>query len=742
MKEERLIEKHKTGIIGLDQLFYGGLQLKGLSISERSEKGLGTLIVIKGERLCHKTILAMQLMHGITKSINNLRNAVRCKNHAKFYSLVESKGSLSDSYLDLIITKMIEKMIRETVSDKSEEDKPNDSQHIGNLWKNNLMTRALFKVEDGMQFIGSDSSPKIPTEACHSLDVLLSERCVYYSTRTNALHFKVPGENDSRSNLLFYRRSDNVDGYETFLKPLPSRFKEEFVVVDFDGNEAKISRGGGESVYSKTSTIRFQDIINDFAELGQIIEDDNAYPYPCVVIDGLSDICDENLKSLPFTHISTVLRKSAPVSILVFDERYDDIRFDADVIIDVKSCDDDETKYTYNKLRIEKCSFQSFASGWHHYKRRDTGIEVFPSLHRILQRREYLTRISTYTHQGVLEETYEEYLAKNCQTQQENVDYRNYKDSQKETELDHLRNMYVECSQNQFHNYNSRIRDNHSVKRILLWHPDGNEVRKSQISALIGNPNSYKRFVSMAKVFSMAKAKEHTLVVLFNKDASNMKEMVLCPGFDDSSIYTCKKKTCSECSTPSCKLKTNCRGCYDYVHFLSLRMGCISAEEFLFVLNQQIDLFFRGDKQIRHLVIDDLQQADFSFPLLKYNELFLSALVTFCRDKGVDLTILCDKKASLTQELCSLADNVVCFQREASDICGKVSMYVERSAYQKEMSRIIKCEVEDIKKVFKCDNSDSEFCYDDSNVMYKEIGSMKLYWRQSINALLKDRETI
>ena len=55
-------------------------------------------------------------------------------------------------------------------------------------------------------------------------------------------------------------------------------------------------------------------------------------------------------------------------------------------------------------------------------------------------------------------------------------------------------------------------------------------------------------------------------------------------------------------------------------------MGCISADELLYYLEEQLEIYF--DKQgskIKRIIFDDLQKVDFCFPLLKNNDLFFAA---------------------------------------------------------------------------------------------------------------------
>jgi len=151
-------------------------------------------------------------------------------------------------------------------------------------------------------------------------------------------------------------------------------------------------------------------------------------------------------------------------------------------------------------------------------------------------------------------------------------------------------------------------------------------------------------------------------------------------------------------------------------------------------------------KKLKKIVIDDLQKIDYSFPLLKEEQLFLTALVTLCRENNVELQILCDKKAELTKELCSLADNVVCIQREEDEL-NKISLYIERFAEHVSPSEIYKYEILNVHELFTCDGTDMRLNLnvpetsesDNGNnscsnviVTYKQIGSMKNYWRRRV----------
>lgn len=764
MKINDKLKKLTTGIVGLDQLFYGGIQLHWQfnvldgthqcdsevngdvgSNKEKHEasksKPQGILIAIRGARGTNKTLLALQMVQGLTKSL--YKSGFSKKYKPQFYSLNKSKEDVSDMYLDLLIERQIEKMITESISGISEL-----RYDRKDFWNNDLLAKCLFRIEHSPVMHGNNETISLPEDYKVRIDKYLAKRIIYYNTRTNALHFKHCSDNDSMGNLLFYRKSDSVDDYfkNHYLDPLPENFRKDFIDVEFMGKNSTSKKEGGENnVYTKISTIRFQEIIDMLATPNEDNPKEKMV-YPCVVIDGLSDISTDNLKTLPFTHIESTLRERAPISILIFDERYEDIKCNADIVIEMKRKEDLEEKYTYHELQIVKSVFQTVAFGWHQYKKRDAGIEVFPSLHRILQQRYYLTHLSLSTHSGILEESYGEYL-KNMAYKHgtmEKYSYDKYESELVDRKMELLKEMYSHASQKSMEKdedvcgYLDELLFGNSQSHSDRW------VQHTYTTAIIGNPNSYKRVLANAKIFNAAKNQEHSLVLLFDKDVSDMLRHMVCPGFDENmpckaDIGHTKFYECSGCNL-NCKLNRKCTKCYEYIHFFGVRMGCISAEELFAVLERQIEVQFKDGKKITHIIIDDLQKIDYSFPFLRKTPLFLSAMITFCRERNIELTILCDKKARLVNELCSLADNVLCMRR---DDLKETLLYVERNVNNRTPSEIWEIKIPDMDKFFTC-KSDNDFgvLKVDSNgpvkYEFKQIASMKEYWRKANNVYIKN----
>ena len=79
------------------------------------------------------------------------------------------------------------------------------------------------------------------------------------------------------------------------------------------------------------------------------------------------------------------MRQRAFVGVLVFEPRQSglsDVDFDCDMVIELRNeTTEGKEHYFLSYLSIVKSRFQRSALGWHQYKIREKGIEVFPSIH-------------------------------------------------------------------------------------------------------------------------------------------------------------------------------------------------------------------------------------------------------------------------------------------------------------------------------------------------------------------------
>ena len=783
------VNKLKTGISGLDNLFYNGIQLQPImgqkeNVSSESEqegtsrqKSEGIIIVIRGSRGIHKMQLAMQMFQGLTREIRD-QIQDECPEPPKFFSLNKSNDNLQDMYLDLLMGKEINKAVRESIS--------------GSIrWNNQLLSSHLFRTDTNFRDrTSAESWQYVPSDFFEHTDKYICNRSIYYNSRTNALHFRREEEGDDNNNILFERTSNSLIDYAD-KKDWPKEMedmKKDFFEVVFNEHE---TADKDEAYYAETALQKFHKILSVLEN----VKNNEPPVNPCIVIDGFSLFTNEELRTLPLNHLIKTLRKRCLVSILVFDDRCNNISYDADIVIDMRRSTDAACEYTFHELQISKSVFQPTVLGWHQYKLRPHGIEVFPSLHRVMQRRNYLSYIADNTTQSIMDESYEEFLRSVKKVyEKKDYSYKEYIEGLEDRRDWLLKEMYARHINNIDNEYNLPDSKENILNDVLFGKAQEFLFPKQEskrwkchkdITAIIGNPNSFKRVIANASIFDAARRGEHTLIILFDKEESDMCRQIICPAFYHEKLeesinwMSCKGKSngakrfvnhqlsCKTCiENHSCKLKSQCSNCYKNVHFLGLRMGCLSADELFFILDDLLSLKKDTKQVFTQVVIDDLQKVDFSFPFLKDTTLFLPALITLFRRHNVSAKILSDKMASLTTPLCSMADNVVCIKREEDDV-NSMTLYIERNSTHAVPSQIYRYKIESVPDIFQCDKDgikglfikkqsfdkrtkdtekqnkkDNTYSSACGHIEFKTIGSMKEYWRTKYGILQDEDHSI
>ena len=722
----KTIKKYSTGISGLDTLFHGGIQIEDFHNNDKTSNENGLLIALKGSKGCNKTLFAMQLMQGLLGDFHD-------KNpNTTFISLNKSKSDLSDMYYDVFISKLLNELCSIYVDDNTKASDIND-----------LILKIFEKTQNANE--NKDKYYELNLIEC------ISNRVIYYNTRTNGLHYRRVQECAKKGYILGYY-GDDTDNILYQRKEKPN-------LCEVNTLWARIKSDPSTTYLRKIFNIKYeigcqnehaivcvQEIINKLYESTQSNN--------CFVIDGFSKLSTKELSELPYDELGKLLRKRNNVSILVFDER-PEARIDADIVIDMRKTEATDEEYVYYELQISKSVFQTAALGWHQYKKRDTGIDVFPSIHMLLSKRNYLPYKVLTMHNHILQETYEEYLSY--------TDFCNRKETESSAKQDEI-SLYDEGKLRREYDILksivSRGHKNDSVDQLkdIIWGNivglDSNELPMHgwydhfPSTAIIGNPNSYKRQFAIAGAFNAAKHNEHTIFVLFDKNEADMRRRMRCPSFmsceTGTSRWNCPTSNtnctlCDEFTQNDCSIK-ECYKCYEYIHFFQVRMGCISAEEFFDALLKQIHRFADvKEKRPCHIVIDDLQKIDYSFPFLKKTPLFLSTLVTLCRQNYAELKIICDKRASLVGELCSLSDNVLCIYRDEADI-DSLEVYMERNFGGIDSTGLAKYKILKTNDLFFC--KDGEFVMNNEHIEVMPIGSMKEFWRKSYNITGKEHRIV
>ena len=686
-----LSQKISTNILGLDRLLYDGLDL--------TEDG--NIILIRGEVGSEKTLFGMQLLYGVAQSIDSL-NLGKDIHHCFFSSYVDER-SLNDWLLDMIISSGIQNMTDIAVSTP------------GKARATTSFAQAFFKVN--AKILGKEHNMRIPYEkVMNSTDELICNEAIYYNNRTNALHFRYYTEEDSHNSPLLKTDDSNMLFKRKYLSI--SRYLE---INNNNSQEVETIKSLGKSIGYPIVDVQMKKVEKDalidvLSKIGKggIVAVDTAF-------EGM----DEH-STITFLASIVGILKNQRLGIIIVPSDTKIPESDFDMIIDLTS----QTKtaghsdYAVRYLAITKSRKQEAAKGVHQYKKRDYGLEIYPSLYTYFQQRRYLQRAMVYTHSDVITDTYQQYIDKH-KFLGNTITYDNYAKDIEEMPMHYLNALYPK--------YDSDYNSIDVLERIMLTsgsselaknkdNDEKNEIEnliygyRGGVTAIIGEANTYKRFLTFGSVFSSSLHKEHTLFLLLNKDDSTIRRRLACPARMN------KDKDC-----------THCLNCYKYMHFMNIYMGSITTEKFIYFFDRQLEVCFADGKKIKRVVIDDLEIVDFCFPFLKENELFLAALILICKERGISLYVLCDKHGKQAKALKALSENVIYTDRDKN---GKLLIYIEKYAgYNNTPSKIYCGKVKSVKNLFECydrmdekEQTSSYFAFNTMQIEDSSVSSMEDFW--------------
>lgn len=659
------LQKVRTNIVGFDYLLFDGIDMT----SER------TVIAIQGGKETERTLLGLQMLYGLGQSLVEI--SPDCKLLEKgpflqFLSNYQSKSFIEDQLLDIIISSSISRMTELSVST------PNWSL-LSNGFSSEFFNTEKVQCQDTCPSF-YEKLPLMDIEK--RTDELICEEAIYYSNRTNSLHFRAAHTDNTdiveplegyvktnKDNILFSRKFDCISQYvytdlETHevnknIKQLGNELEYQYVGVSV--NEVNAIKWDDKSIYSitaldvdaNTDTDALTDFITSFSKFNEIIKDHKV----------LILIIPDSMR-IPEEYVD------------IYIEMKSLLRFD----------------YQINSLSIRKSRTQNCALGWHQYKRRDYGIEVYPSIHNYFAQRRYLQRAMVYTHSDVVTDTYQQYLDRNRFMGKSNIRFQNFANDKKQMKEDYLRELYPKYNTgDNFIDILGKIfltdEQYNREHRLPLRKP--NDVKdliygfRGGVTAIVGDANTYKRFFTFGCAFSSSVSKEHTLFLLLNKEDSMIRRRLACPA------RIKKDEVCEEC-----------KKCYSYLHFMSISMGNITPDELIFFLNKQLEVGFKDGKKVTRVIMDDLEIIDYCFPFLRNSQLFLSALAAVCREKNISLYILCDKQGELVKELRAVSDNAICMERDKK---GKLLVYIDKFAgYNNTPSKIYCGKIGTVKDLFIC----------------------------------------
>lgn len=661
--DKECLPKLPTGIRGLDKVLYGGIDanvLKALQIGGNNIPRTPLVIVIKGsEDDNDKSMLAMQMLYGIAQSVENIKADYQHINSdwnkPVMYSTYYQTHKLDDMFLDYFISSSLQEILRKKASKDANV----------NL-SSNIFTNLLFDSSN-ILCQGISTKANIPyTAVANTTDAMIGDGIIYYNRRTNSLHVKANlTADDNKYNQVYLRKFDSINEY----RQMYSNKQQDTLFYKYTGLHFLPFSMIGNLTYSQLTT-------------------SIASPKELIAVD-LSAY-----KDLAVTKINGLLNllHDTKIAILVVDSTAEIPENRVNMMIELSQKVDNMFVLKY--LQITKSDSQDFAPGLHQYKKRDYGIEVYPRKELYLYERRYLQRALVYTHADAVTETYQQYMRQQKYYQGDDaVSYDDYKEELKKNKpffslypqnymqqmsIDLLNKILIPVNPLRQQNKKSKEKDDLMAEEYMY----GNA---GFVTAVVGKANTYKRFLTFGGIFGSACSKDHTLIVMMNKEESVTRRRLICPAKPwkvDKMDY--------------------CRECYGYIHFMNICMGNITPEEFLYYLEKQIEVpyDYESQKRIRRIVIDDLQILDFCFPRLEKNGLFLAALAELCRVHDIILYFLCDTASELLPTLRALADNVIFTKKDES---GHPLIFVEKFAgYTNTPSKMYCGKVKNVNKLFRC----------------------------------------
>lgn len=734
-----------TSILGLDDIFYGGIDLSPLNIN---------IMICGGDEL-RRTTFSLQLMYGISQHLKRIHNA-RCSEYhtpfivPEYFSTREDSIYLEDLLLDMVISSSIRQITKYAVTDY-------DGKSLCIKFSD-----TFFNSESICAAYDDSIYAYLPPALFENTDAYICEGAIYYSNRTNSLHFKTQDGATDSYNILFKRRHDKLSAYFETTDDSKEHSGSDGDACNNESNNnsandnsANNNREQYDGERNCFSEKEIDDVGNNIGmtyvntkitagisiqSLKESIDGKNIVGLDLYNLDTLSEeavqdyieiFCNrkkvqasetgKNADNLDIRNCSIGIL-SVPESSLCDESIIPESAFD--IIIDLRQIECLGT--TKHQLSVRKSRYQDFAPGWHQYSLMDYGFEVYPNLERFFHQRRYFQNSLTHTHSDVISDTFQQYLNNGVPGSTKVLTYLDYKENKKDTSDGYLEALMTPGL--------TDYRSGELLEQIILCNNDyhakqgalrkltenaisGIKKRHEDVTAIIGDSNTYKRFFTFGGIFSNAHEKQHSLILLLSKDERTIRRRLSCPAMGRK----CKSDT------------TECSKCYNYIHFMSLKSGHISPEEFIFHLEDQLDTAYNDGKKIKKIIIDDVQMIEYGYPLLDSEKLFLPALISVCKERNISLHILCDKISRYADPLRSLADNIIYTDRDSD---GKSLIYIEKFAgYNNTPSKIYCGRIKSLKELFECyhitDNSRKDihlYGIDSSKIEDRPVASMDEFW--------------
>lgn len=347
------LSKIKTGVPGFDDLFHGGLRLPN------NEQKDGICMVIYGERGVSKSDLALQIMRGVDRYFKTHPN-VNLEMSPRFCSLTHREVELEKHYRGAEVVDMLDVI---KASDKTSACRLCD----------------YFKDLESLRNM-SVRADECGSEVIHECPVckLVKHGVIVYNSRSQSLHWNV-GSMSDEENVVSLMSKEAVDVTGIFRRAEQEESKELY-----EKTPLQVLNDMREEVYNVVCKQEEQ----KSNPSKQNEETTSHFTWSACVIEGFTAFKDDELERLPYADLIRLLRKSAAVSILVFDERGGDLHLNADIILHMSKGEASQSAYQYQQMHIVKSDCQPHVRGWHKY-RTVYGMKliVYPSIQYLLMPR-------------------------------------------------------------------------------------------------------------------------------------------------------------------------------------------------------------------------------------------------------------------------------------------------------------------------------------------------------------------
>lgn len=323
----------------------------------------GLVVLIKGKPGTGKSTLALQ----ITDSIINNTIQISDFDQARFYSLEQNMEDITVKFASLIIHKTCITEINKNYKDFSfltnYKSKKEPSKTI-NLFK--LIGNEFFKQkqENIIKCLKNEECEL----GCDKDIISIIESITNQLKNVSTIH------NNQKNKLgtLIEKIDSQING-----------LKKNMQQVSFPSWEIESINMETAYQYINSPVLKLIDIVNQIEGGNKKNKIEKALPL--VIIDGLNILSKNDINKINLHQAIDILRKKSLYTIICYEPEKDDggyLEYLVDMVINLKQNTIHEPiTYWLNEISISKARYQNAVLGWHQYKIRDHGIEVYPSPH-------------------------------------------------------------------------------------------------------------------------------------------------------------------------------------------------------------------------------------------------------------------------------------------------------------------------------------------------------------------------